>query len=512
MSARSMFGKREAGHARRSPSSSRRARWTCLVALAAVVSAPPVTAQSVRITGTTTVRYIELRPFIHDSVAAEDTEGEALLRQLPDGRIVRCVPGDSFCRDVRPGAMASTLPAIHDVEASAWGFGRGVRLFTHVRGRNAFGGNRALWPRGDDAVEVVDLYGEVERERWRLRAGRQWKVSGLGVYNFDGLAAAVRPFPSIWLEVYTGRSLIRGLNETRAGAALESIEPLAPPKPGLLVGLHARYRPAPRLALSALYQIDVRDDRNGIYSELAMLDGTLRVRGASIESSLELDVAGGAVNQARVQVRSPPFGRFIAFAEARHYQPYFELWTIWGAFSPVGFDEGRGGVTWARPDGRLILRGEASYRDYGNAGREETLDEFRSDGWGIGASASWSPERAWRLDGSYRVQSGFGAARWDGQVGVRRELANGAAVSLQALSFQRLYEFRLNESTVVGFGGDAMLPLSERLQAFVAAMVYRHAGGGSSAGIDWNQRRATVRLQWAVGSEPRSVARGGRGS
>jgi hypothetical protein len=180
-----------------------------------------IAAQSVRITGATSFRYIELRPFIRDSVPAGATEGSELLRQLPDGRVVRCIPGEAFCRDVRPGSAISTFPAIHDIDATAWGFGQGIRLVAQVRARSALGAHRELWPQGDDAIDVQSLYGELTRDRWRLRAGRQWKVSGLGYYNFDGLAGAIRPMPTLWIEAYAGRSLVRGLNEARTGAALK---------------------------------------------------------------------------------------------------------------------------------------------------------------------------------------------------------------------------------------------------------------------------------------------------
>lgn len=465
-----------------------------------------IAAQSVRITGATSFRYIELRPFIRDSVPAGATEGSELLRQLPDGRVVRCIPGEAFCRDVRPGSAISTFPVIHDIDATAWGFGQGIRLVAQVRARSALGAHRELWPQGDDAIDVQSLYGELTRDRWRLRAGRQWKVSGLGYYNFDGLAAAIRPMPTLWIEAYAGRSLVRGLNEARTGAALEAIEPLSLPDAGLLTGVHARYRPSTHLALSAVYQVDFRGDRRGLYSELAAADAVFRFADGTAESSIEVDAATRSLNQARLILRSPPVGRITLFTELRRYRPYFELWTIWGAFSPVGFDEGRGGLTWATPSGRVTVRGEASYRDYGDADEEEAADPLRTSGWGVGTSVVWSPDPWWTVDGSYRVETGFGAARRNGMAGVRRLFGDAASVGIQALVFQRLYEFRLAEGTVVGLGAEGALRLSDRLRASGTATVYRHRDGGSSV-MDWTQRRASIRLEWAVGREPGITAR-----
>jgi hypothetical protein len=465
-------------------------------------------AQSVRITGTTSLRYVELRSFVRDSVTPDSTEGEELLRQLPDGRIVRCIPGEAYCHDIRPGDVASTVPMIHDLEGSVWGLGRGIHVFGHLRGRTALGGGRELWPQSDDPVELMALYGELERERFRLRVGRQWRVSGLGFYNFDGVAAAVRPSPVLWLEAYGGRSLLRGLNDARNGAALESIEPLAPPNTGVLFGLQARYRPTRRLALGALYQLDVRDDRRGLYSELGVLDGALSIGGGSVETSIEVDLAAADLNQARLQFRSPPLGRVVLSAEARRYRPYFELWTIWGAFSPVGFDEARAGLAWADRPGRLVVRFDASYRDYRTDG--SGLTDFRDDGWGVGASANWSPHPVWRLDGAYHVEAGFGAARWDAGAGVTRDFGDEGSVALQTLVFQRLYEFRLDEGTVLGIGAEASRTITDRIEVLAGLTIFRHLNGGATPAIDWNQRRATLRLRWTAGSEPGPSASRGR--
>jgi hypothetical protein len=498
-----------------------RARAMTMVRLAACMAAAAgaglgaassAQAQAVRITGTTTVRYIELRPLFRDSLPADETAGTGLLRQTPDGRIVRCIPEEAFCRDTRPGERLAAIPVIHDVEASLWGVGRGVRLFTQLRGRGAWGGGRELWPQADDAFEVLAAYAELERDRVRLRAGRQWKVSGLGFYNFDGVTVALRPASAAWLEVYVGRSLIRGLNEPRAGGALESIEAFAPSAAGLLVGVQARYRPTSRLAVSTLYQVDFRNDSGGLYSELAAADAVLRMGSASLEGSMEIDVAAGALNEARLRARAPPLGRVALHAELRRYRPYFELWTIWGAFSPVGFDEVRAGATWAVPAGRLIVRAEVNWRSYGETDADG-LERHRTGGRGLAAHATWSPADAWRLDASYRVASGFGAARRDGHAGVAREFGDVGSLAVQGLAFQRLYEFRLDEGTVVGLGVEGTLRLSDRARLFAGVAGYRHADASAAPdqGIDWTQRRGNVRLQWVLGREPRVLpAAGGR--
>jgi hypothetical protein len=472
-------------------------------AAAAMLLTTPLAAQSVRATGSTSVRYIEVRTIVRDSVAEPTVAGSGLIRQLTDGSIVRCIPEDPFCYTTRPGARVATIPLVHDIDISAWGFGRGVHAHTQLRSRAAWGSGAELWPQADDAFDLLAAYVEVERESYRVRLGRQWKVSGLGFYNFDGVAATIGPWRDASVEAYVGRSLLRGLNEPRAGGALESIEALAPRAGGLLTGVQARYRPSARLAVSTSYQVDFRTDGGGLYSELAAADVAYRIGDGTVETSIEADVASATLNEARLRVRSAPLGRFMVHAETRRYRPYFELWTIWGAFSPVGFDELRGGATWAGPHGRLIVRAEASYRDYEDTGLSAGLDAMRDTGWGVSATASWSPAPAWRIDGSYRVETGVGAARRDGHAGAVRQLGDIGSLAVQALAFQRLYEFRLDEGTVYGLGGEASLRLSDRAELFAAATAYRHVTAGSIRGLDWNQRRGSVRLQWTLGREPR---------
>jgi hypothetical protein len=458
--------------------------------------------QTIRVSGSTSVRYVEIRAMMRDSVAATDAAGDGLMRQLPDGRVVRCVPQEEFCRDIRPGAIVSAVPVIQDLDVTAWGLGRGIHAFAQLRARSDWGGDALVWPRSDDRLEVLAAYVELERDRYRLRGGRQWKVSGAGFFNFDGVSLAVAPTTSSSVELYGGRSLVRGLNEGRSSGALEAIEALAPPEDGILAGIQGRYRLATRASLGASYHVDFRQDRRTLYSEIAAAQGIVRIGAGSVEASIDADVATRAINEARLHLRSPPLGRVVMFGELRRHRPRFELWTIWGAFSPLGFSESIGGATWAHPSGRLIARGELSYREYDEEGRSETLDDFRYVGRGATSAVTWMPRREWRLESSYRVESGFGAARRDASVAVTRRIGEATTVGISGVLFQRLYEFRIDEGKVAGLAAEASLPVAGRGRIFLHAASYRHLQAGERSGFDWNQRRASLRFQWVVGGEP----------
>ena len=150
-----------------------------------------------------TVTHVLTTHSHHDHVAGDEELVErygAEIVQGPletGGLIVRCVPGEAFCRYSRGGAgTISAMPLTQDLTVTAWGFGTGVSLYANVRARASLGDEPDFWPRADDHFDALAAYVEVDRERFRARAGRQWATTGLGFYNFDGVSLATHQWPS----------------------------------------------------------------------------------------------------------------------------------------------------------------------------------------------------------------------------------------------------------------------------------------------------------------------------
>ncbi len=80
--------------------------------------------------------------------------------------------------------------------------------------------------------------------------------------------------------------------------------------------------------------------------------------------------------------------------EARRHRPFFELWTIWGAFAPVGFDEGRAELGWRGAQQRLQLSAHGAFRRYDDTGAGVDFLPLRSSGWRTGLDASVAGQRA----------------------------------------------------------------------------------------------------------------------
>ena len=467
--------------------------------LFAFASSVEGSAQTIRATGTTTLQYVELRPLVDDSVGASLVGGEGLARYTEDGRLVRCAATAEFCRFTRSGSVISTVPATQDVSLSVWGLGQGIRGYAKVRGRTVVSGENGLWPRADDRHDVLVAYAEVDRGPIRIRAGRQWKVSGLGYYNYDGGSALLRK-GAFSVEGYAGWSLARGLNEPRTSESLAAIESFATDTRAHIFGGQVSYRPRSGAALSALYQREIRVDRAGLHSERAALDGVFRRGRHSLEGSLEVDVGLRTVNEALLRAWFLPLPALGVGVYGRRYRPFFELWTIWGAFNPVGFDEYGTNALWSR--GRTTVQVRAARREYNETDASFTFGPVRTDGWNVGITGSTRLAQRWLLQGGFRTDIGFGAAKDNGYVRVQRQFQNDTSVGLHLQAFQRIYEFRVDKGTVIGLGADASLRLGSQARVSGSLTSYNHSVGDTSLDVDWSQLRGSLRVDWTLGSEP----------
>jgi len=485
----------------------RRLRAASLLLLLTPIAAR---AQTVRVGGTTTFRYVEVGTWVRDSIAAAQVPGDGLLRRAPDGTLVQCLTGETVCRFIRSADPVSTTPVVQDLTVSAWGLGRGVRIYAQLRGRGVLAGADSVWPRESDRFDALAAYVELDRTRFRVRAGRQWNVSGLGYYNFDGGSALVRPGGGVTIQAYGGRSLVRGLNEPITSDAVSALESLAPDEGAWLFGSQIAYRAAPGRSLSVQYQRQFQADSSALYSERFAADGLYRTGWGQVDASLKADLASREINESLVRLRWDASRALSLSAWGRTYKPFFELWTIWGAFSPVGFKEA--GVTgaWRMARRSARIEAQAAYRTYPDAGTSTTFGEYRTDGWRVGLSGALSVAPLWTLEGSYHADVGLGSAKSSTSARVQRQLSDGAYVGLNATAFQTAYEFRVPQGVVWGLGADAAAPLGSRSRAFASAAWYHHRTDNNGSVPDWSQLRLTVRLDWTIGPEPGLSAVHGR--
>ncbi len=471
------------------------------VLLATSVVATPLVAQGIRISGTTWVQSIDLRPLEQDSLLAAQVAGAGSTRRTSDGQLVQCPATSVWCFFSTSGARETTTPLLQDLSLAAWGLGRGVSAQAHLRARSALGGTAARWPRADDHLDALDAFVQVDRAAGRLRVGRQWATNGLGAYNFDGGALLLRRGAHS-VEAYGGRALAQGLNESYRSAEIGAVDELPPDQNGYLAGVRLRLRPSDLTALSFVYQRVIAGDRSGLYSERVAADATTRISGVTIDANSTFDVAGNEVNEARLRLsRALPHALHLAL-EARRHRPFFELWTIWGAFAPVAFDEGRAELGWRGASAHLQLSAHGAYRKYEDTDAEVGFLPLRTTGWRTGIDASWLFSDRLVASASTATDIGFGSSRSDANAGVRWRAGDRFSLGGSVSALQSIYEFRVGTGRVLGATADASLRLTPETRIAVDGGVYHHRLTNDAPGTNWSQRRASVRLEWTIGSDP----------
>ena len=462
-------------------------------------------AQSVRVIGVTSVQAVDLRPLVDDSVPASEASGSGPYRVLPNGQVVRCTPGDAYCHFRSSGARQLAAPLVQDLSAIAWGLGQGISAFTHLRFRGSLGSETLTWPRADDAFDALEAWVEIDRRVVRARLGRQFVSSGLGVYNYDGASVALRR-DRARLELFGGRSLVSGLNEPLTGPSLADLDDLPPDENGWLIGIAGLTPIGTRGNATARWQRVIRDDRAALYSDRLAADASWRALGGSADFSLAWDITALQVNEARLTLARPFPNGISASAGARRFRPFFEAWTIWGAFSPVAFDELRGSVGWRSRAGSLALDARGSWRKYDetNAGLES--QPLKDGGWRAGAGVEWSPRDHWLTYADYDVDIGFGASRSDVVAGARWTPDESRWFGIAANGLQHIYEFRLGTGRILGVRAEGGMRITPEIRLVADAAVYAHRLTGGAPEPDWSQRRFTVRFDWTVGRDPGTVA------
>ncbi|HSA54276.1 MAG TPA: hypothetical protein VLE53_01175 [Gemmatimonadaceae bacterium] len=490
----------------------RRARWRRVASPGALIAAllcatlpGGAAGQSGRVTGTTFVQALDVRPLVDDSVPVGLTTGTGPYRQLEDGRLVRCVDPEPYCRYRRPGSRVLATPLVQDLRVTAWGFGEGVSAHAFLRGRSPLGRDDVLWPRADDQFDALEAWVQLDRERLRVRLGRQFTSNGLGVYNFDG--GAVTAQRGDWrLEAFGGLSLVEGLNEPHTGDVLAEIDDLPPDENAWVLGGRLGTALGRRGVVSGTYQRVIRTDRASLYSERVAGNLSLRAAGTTVDAGWIHDLVTGEVNDALLRLARPLPRRLNGTLELRRHRPFFETWTIWGAFSPVAFDEARAALGWRDATGRLSVDTRGAWRRYEetNAGLESI--PLRTDGWRVGVGAEWSPRDALLWYGDYDVDIGFGASSANVTLGGRWMPDERRFLGAAVTALQNIYEFRVGTGRVLGLHLEGGRDLSRDVRLVLDGAVYAHRLTPAPGTADWSQRRFSVRLEWTVGADPGMAA------
>jgi hypothetical protein len=439
---------------------------------------------------------IELAGLRRDSLLESSVPGDGLRRLLADGTVATCVPG-GFCRWYGSGEVNTVSPTYGDFRFTAWPGFEGLSVHGQIRTRLL---SDDLWPRTDQELDLITGYLRYEGGDWRASAGRQFRTGSLGYHNFDGASVRWKGLDALGLEAWGGWSLYPGTNAPRDGDLLADADVFAPEKRSFIYGFEADLDVRRTFFLNGLYQREIRTDRLALYSERIGADARLMLGTLVMDGSLAYDLVNEELNSARLRASVPlPTGLHLT-VEGRHYTPFFELWTIWGAFSPVGYNEGRGTLRWRVPGTAVRLEAGGAYRDYEAADAGADFVEMKDDGWRVFGGGQWQGP-AWFVDGGYRAETGFGAARYGGDLTVGRTIGSSARLALHGTATETFGEFRVGERLVSGGGLDGSFTVGDfTLEG--SAGLYRITFDNRPRNDNWTQMRAHLSLAYRFGSTP----------
>jgi hypothetical protein len=442
---------------------------------------------------------VDFRGVAEDSIPeAETVTGPTGGPVTPDGVAVSCDPA-GICRFFLPGPVLQAAPFSQSAAFTAWGLGV-TGLSVHADGRLLTDlSSSDAWPGTEPALQLLQAYVEYASTALTITLGRQAMFTRLGPMSFDGARATVRAGSTgLEAEGWAGWGLARATALPITSPALNPLDEYRPTQRSTVFGAAVGYGGREGHArLEYQRELDGRSDY--LVSERAAFSGDARIADRfTLSAGAEYDVARGFWGSADVQARyvSPIF---TGTAQARHYRPHFDLWTIWGAFSPVPFNS-ISAAAWLRPHRSIEVHARGERYWFEPAEASTPLVTVEDDGWraSLGISADLTPR--WRAGLETHREFGPGAAsrgidaevvfRPDGRLELR---ASGAAL-------QRPLEFRYDDASVSMLGVDADWEVSDRVRTGAGvARYWESRDRPDAAAFDWSQTRFNVRLTLVFG-------------
>ncbi len=492
-------------------------RWIALgLGCGAILLCPgAATAQGYRIRIETRVQSAAFRGVTTDSILpSQALAGPSGGLVTPDGIAVTCL--SEVCRFFRPGPIQRGGPLVTRVDLVGWGFGiPGLTVRASVRHATDLASND-VWPAVTPAVQLIEGLAEYVRGPLTVRGGRQVIDGRLGSYGLDGGSAAVRiPGTGLDMAVYGGWGLARATALPVTSDALNPLDDFQPRDRQIVAGAEVGWRPG-FVDVRGEYRREVDPATDFFVSERVALSTSARPFSRLIlTAGGEYDIAMGQTGSA---VASATFIHDWATVTAmvRRYRPFFDLWTIWGAFSPVPYHAYSAHLT-VRPLPGVTLSGRGERYAFENADAETGLTDVQDDGWRWNARATWSPTVDWDLAGGIHAELGPGASSRGFDARATRRFGPDMHLSVEGGRLERPLEFRFDEATVYWVGADAEARLADRWRFGVQVARYNEARDRpDAAAFDWNQVRLNARITVQLGSEtdrawlPPRIGRGGR--
>jgi len=385
-------------------------RWAVLAGMV-VAARNEAAAQSWRVRIDARAQAVSYRGLSADSIDIDNAVlGPSGGFETPDGYAVQC-SSSAWCYFYRPGELHEQLPMNLGVNAVLWGLGvRGLTI--HLTGRltGDAGESAGQWPGTEPAGQLIEAYAEYARGSYAIRGGRLLMASRLEPIGFDGAWGKLRwDRADVEVEGYAGWGLGQAAVVSATSPLLTPLDDFRPDSRQIVAGAVAAWRPSAG-ELRAEYRREVDPELDYFVSERASLSASARPASWLLASGgVDYNIAEGNWGSADASLTwvKP---RFSLTAGGRRYRPYFSLWTLWGAFSPVPWN-GLNASGELRATSWLSLRARGERYWYEDTSVNTAIvGPLENDGWRFGGGATARLGARWSLDGGYSAEFGPGAA------------------------------------------------------------------------------------------------------
>jgi hypothetical protein len=417
----------------------------------------PGAAQNYRARVDARAQAVSFRGLTSDSIPASSVVASPSGSfETPDGFAVRCTGGD-YCYFFRPGPVLRGVPVTTSASVVLWGLGiQGLSLRATGRLLADFGDD--VWPGTEPPVQFLEGLLEYQRGSLVARGGRQLVASRLEPMGFDGGWFKYRfNEASLELTAYGGAGLARAAALPISSPALNPLDEWRPRERQIVAGAEAAwsYRSAD---IRGEYRREIDPKDKNIVSERAALSfgapaGPLRATGG-----VDYNIAEGLVGNADVTLTYVR-PRFALSGGARRYRPYFSLWTLWSAFSPVPHN-GINASAEVRATNRLSFRARGEAYRYEDAGVSTALVGALEDrGWRASTGATASLNSRWTVNADAGWEHGPGASSRFADGEVKWMPNETLSFDLYGGALARPLELRYYDATSDWFGGRAEVSL-----------------------------------------------------
>lgn len=481
----------------------------CAAAVVLAMLPSGLSAQNYRVRIDARGQAVSFRGLTADSISVASVLVSSNGGQVtPDGYAVRCGAG-AYCYYYRPGATLQGVPITTSASVAMWGLGIEGLAF-HATGRIvADVGPDDVWPATEPHAQLLEGFFEYKRAAVIARAGRQLLTSRLQSMGFDGGWLNARwDKASIDVTGYAGWGLGQAAVVAVSHPVLNPLDDWRPADRQIVAGAVAAWQ-AKYVDANAEYRREIDPLDHYFVSERAALSLGSGIGPWRATSGMDYNIAEGIVGNADLAL-TYIHSRFSVTGGARRYRPYFSLWTLWGAFSPVPYHAVNASVQF-QPAPWLTLQSRGERYRYDNAEISTALvPDLEDRGWRVSNGATATLGAQWIVDGHYSLEYGPGAAGRFVDGSVTWMPSQKYSLNLYGGSMARPLELRYFDAKSAWVGGraDWQITSQQRLWtdvAFVTDDRNRPDAGAWSA----SQLRARAGFSLTFGSQADRLSRPG---